>query len=198
MTSSVVLVTLSAVAGLIVGSFLTMLVARVPDGQPLLRPGPSCRSCGRGWSGSSCYPSSPGSGYEAAAGPVTRRSAPRHPAIEITTAVLFAVTSWRLGPTPELGAVLAFVAGGVALAAIDLEHFRLPTRLNRATLALVLLGLAVAAVMDRTIDPLVTAAVGAALFSGVLSLPISSRFGRWVSATSASPQCWEACSAGMA
>ena len=64
--------------------------------------------------------------------------------------------------------MLAFVAGGVALAAIDLEHFRLPTPLIRATLTLVLLGLTVAAVMDRTIDPLVTAAVGAALFSGVL------------------------------
>jgi leader peptidase (prepilin peptidase)/N-methyltransferase len=164
----VVLVTLSAVAGLIVGSFLTMLVARVPDGQPLLHPGPSCRSCGRRLLGIELLPVV---SWLRLRGRCRACHAPigaRHPAIEITTGVLFAVTSWRLGPTPELGAVLAFVAGGVALAAIDLEHFRLPTPLIRATLGLVLLGLAVAAVMDRTIDPLVTAAAGAALFSGVL------------------------------
>jgi leader peptidase (prepilin peptidase)/N-methyltransferase len=64
--------------------------------------------------------------------------------------------------------MLAFVAGGIALAAIDLEHFRLPTPLVRATLTLVGLGLAVAALLDGTVQPLLTAGAGALVVTGVL------------------------------
>jgi hypothetical protein len=53
------------------------------------------------------------------------------------TAVLFALTFWRLGLNPELPAVLAFIFGGMLLAVIDWTVHRLPTRLA-GTLAVVL------------------------------------------------------------
>jgi leader peptidase (prepilin peptidase)/N-methyltransferase len=162
------LIALGAAVGLLVGSFVTTVVARGPDGDPLLRPGPSCRSCGHRLSWTDLVPVA---SWLRLRGRCRTCSAPigvRPPLIELATAVLFAVTAWRLGPTPELPAILAFVAGGVALAAIDLEHFRLPTPLVRATLALVALGLGVAAAVEGAIHPLLTAAAGALLFTGVL------------------------------
>ncbi len=45
------------------------------------------------------------------------------------TAVLFALAFWRLGFSPELPAVLAFIFGGVLLAVIDWRIQRLPTRI---------------------------------------------------------------------
>ena len=162
------LTALCAVAGLIVGSFLTTLVVRVPGGEPLLRPGPSCRACGRRLTWIELVPVLSWLWLRGRCRTCSVPIGARQPAIELTTGALFAVTAWRLGPTPELGAILAFVAGGVALAAIDLEHFRLPTPLVRATFGLVAFGFAGAAAANGTFQPLLTAAVGAAVFSGVL------------------------------
>jgi leader peptidase (prepilin peptidase)/N-methyltransferase len=162
-----VLIALCALAGLGVGSLLTTVVARLPGGEPLLRP-PSCRSCAHRLAWTELVPLVSwlwlGGRCRACSAPIGARP----PLLELATGTLFAVTAWRLGPTPELPAVLAFVAGGVALAAIDLEHFRLPTPLVRATLALVALGLVMAAALDGAIHPLLTAAIGALLFTGVL------------------------------
>ena len=43
----------------------------------------------------------------------------RSHALTAVTAVLFGVAFWRLGLSPELPAVLAFIFGGVLLAVID-------------------------------------------------------------------------------
>ena len=162
------IVALCALVGLVVGSFLTTLIRRVPAAQPLLQPGPSCRSCRRLLGLTDRVPIA---SWLRLRGRCRQCDAPiglRYPVVELTTAVLFAVTAWRLGASPDLPAMLAFVAGGVALAAIDLEHHRLPTPLVRGTFALVALGLAGAAIVNGTVHPLVTAAVGAALFCGLL------------------------------
>jgi leader peptidase (prepilin peptidase)/N-methyltransferase len=167
-TSSAALVALSAVAGLIVGSFLTVLVVRVPHGIPLLRPGSSCWSCGHRLRWADLVPVASWLRLRGRCRVCSASIGLRPPVIELATSLLFALTAWRLGPTAELPAILAFVAGGVALAAIDLEHFRLPTPLVRATLGLVALALAAAAALDGAIHPLLTAAAGAVLFTGVL------------------------------
>ncbi len=85
-------------------------------------------------------------------------------ALNATTAVLFGVALWRLGVTPELPAVLAFIFGGVLLSVIDWKVQRLPTQLVYLTLAGVAAGLLFAAVVRREWAPLVTAAIGAVLF----------------------------------
>ncbi len=63
-------------------------------------------------------------------------------ALNAVTAVLFGLAFWRLGLSPELPAVLAFIFGGVLLAVIDWKVQRLPTRLVYFTLAGVGAGLA--------------------------------------------------------
>jgi leader peptidase (prepilin peptidase)/N-methyltransferase len=90
----------------------------------------------------------------------------RKHALSFFTALLFAVAFWRLGLSPELPAVLAFIFGGVLLAVIDWRVRRLPTPLVYYTLAGVLAGLMFAALVEWQWKPFATALAGAAFFSG--------------------------------
>lgn len=94
----------------------------------------------------------------------------RKHALTAVTALLFAVAFWRLGLSPELPAVFAFIFGGVLLAVIDWRVRRLPTRLVYYTLAGVTAGLLFASLVEWQWKPLATALLGAALFSGVYGL----------------------------
>src|SRR5829696_2113487 len=86
-------------------------------------------------------------------------------ALNAATAVLFALTVWRLGLSPELPAVFAFIFGGVLLAVIDWKVRRLPTRLVYLTLAGVAAGLLFASLVEWDWVPLATALAGAAFFA---------------------------------
>jgi leader peptidase (prepilin peptidase)/N-methyltransferase len=90
--------------------------------------------------------------------------------LNAVTALLFALAFWRLGLSPELPAVLAFIFGGVLLAAIDWKVQRLPKRIVYSTLAGVLAGLVFASVIERDWVPLATALAGAALFANAFAL----------------------------
>jgi leader peptidase (prepilin peptidase) / N-methyltransferase len=84
------------------------------------------------------------------------------------TGALFGLTAWRLGWTPELPAVLFFVAGGIALSAIDFEHFRLPNAVVYPLLGLVSLSLVVAAGVSSSWSRLVWVVAGALVSAGLL------------------------------
>jgi leader peptidase (prepilin peptidase)/N-methyltransferase len=86
------------------------------------------------------------------------------------TALLFGLAIWRLGLSPELPAVLAFIFGGVLLAAIDWKVQRLPTRIVYFTLAGVGGGLVFASLVEWDWVPLATAVAGGVLFTNVFFL----------------------------
>ena len=90
--------------------------------------------------------------------------------LNIATSALFGVALWRLGITPELPAVLAFIFGGVLLSVIDWKVQRLPTRLIYLTLAGVGAGLLFASVVQREWVPLATAVAGGLLFANAFFL----------------------------
>jgi leader peptidase (prepilin peptidase)/N-methyltransferase len=91
-------------------------------------------------------------------------------ALNAATAVLFGLAFWRVGLSPELPAVLAFIFGGVLLAVIDWKVQRLPTRLVYYTLAGVGAGLAFASLVEWDWRPLATAVAGALLFANAFFL----------------------------
>lgn len=116
---------LAAVIGVVIGSFLNVVVARVPAHQSLL-PRSACPRCGhriRGWDT-----------IPVLSWLVLRRRcrdchqpiSTRYPLVEAGTAVLFALTAWWAGPTWLLPALLFLSAVAVALALIDLDVHRLP------------------------------------------------------------------------
>ena len=91
-------------------------------------------------------------------------------ALNTVTAALFALAFWRLGPSPELPAVLAFIFGGVLLSVIDWKVQRLPTQLVYYTLAGVGSGLVLASLLVWDWVPLATAVAGGVLFANAFFL----------------------------
>ncbi|HZX56980.1 MAG TPA: prepilin peptidase [Ilumatobacteraceae bacterium] len=90
--------------------------------------------------------------------------------INAATALLVAVAVWRIGFSPELPAVVAFIFGGVLLAVIDWKVQRLPTQIVYVTLAGVAAGLLFASLVEWEWVHLATAAAGAVLFANAFFL----------------------------
>jgi leader peptidase (prepilin peptidase)/N-methyltransferase len=122
-------VALLAVVGAAIGSFLNVVVHRLPLGISLVSPRSACASCGVTiapydnipvfswvWLGGRCRDC--GASISA-----------RYPIIEATTAALFAAVALTADGAEELWPGLAFVAMLVAVAAIDLEHRIVPNRI---------------------------------------------------------------------
>jgi leader peptidase (prepilin peptidase)/N-methyltransferase len=135
----------SALLGLAVGSFLNVVIYRVPIGKSVVQPASACPSCGT--------PISPRDNVPVLSWLLLRGrcrtcQAPisvRYPAVEVLTGLLFALTAVRLGASWSLPGELAFVGGVIALAAVDLERYLLPRAILYPTAALVGAGLLLAA-----------------------------------------------------
>ena len=114
------------VAGLLIGSFLNVVIARVPERRSIWRPGSACPGCGAviAW-----YDNIPILSFFvllARCRACGTRISWRYPLIEAVTAALFAAAAWRFGPTPDAVVAAALLAVLVALTAIDLEHQIIP------------------------------------------------------------------------
>ncbi|HZW88084.1 MAG TPA: prepilin peptidase [Myxococcaceae bacterium] len=114
------------VLGLIVGSFLNVVVARVPAGESIVHPGSRCPRCGHSlaW-----YENIPLVSWAALRARCRSCKAPisaRYPAVELLTGLLFLAAGWAFGWSWELLRVLLLVGFLVPLALIDLEHWIVP------------------------------------------------------------------------
>ena len=122
------LVVLAGVLGLAVGSFLNVVIYRVPRGESLVKPRSHCPGCNRPIAP---YDNIPLLSWLLLRGRCRQCHEPisvRYPAVELLTGILFAaVTARLLDDQPwAVPAYLFFAAVGVALAGIDLDVQRLP------------------------------------------------------------------------
>jgi leader peptidase (prepilin peptidase)/N-methyltransferase len=124
-----VLYVAAGVLGVLIGSFLNVVIHRVPREESLLRPASHCPACGtpiRPWHNVPVVSWFVLRGRCAACG---ARISAVYPLVELTTAVLFIAVTWRLssvGLLSALPAYLYFAAIAVALTVIDLRVRRLP------------------------------------------------------------------------
>lgn len=157
-----------ALAGLVfapalaVGSFLNVVVARLPEKRSLVRPRSACQSCGHqlAW-----YDNVPVVSYVALRGRCRScgsRIGVRYLAVELATAFLVAACFFRFGLTAEAFLASFFCAVLVALSAIDLERRILPDRIVLPSFAVVLVA-NMALEPDRAVE-WVAASLGASLF----------------------------------
>jgi leader peptidase (prepilin peptidase)/N-methyltransferase len=117
---------LVAVLGLAVGSFLNVVIHRVPAGESVVHPRSRCPSCGHEITARDNIPVV---SWVLLRGRCRSCAAPisaRYPLVELLTAALFVVMLLRFGLEWELAAYLYLAAVGVALAAIDIDVHRLP------------------------------------------------------------------------
>jgi len=126
-------VAVSGIAGLPVGSFLSVVVHRVPEGASIVTPGSSCPSCGQPIRPIDNIPVLSYALRRGRCRNCAARIPLRYPLLELVTAGLFCAVAARIGSLWELPALCVLVASLVALTAIDLERMRLPTAILYAT-----------------------------------------------------------------
>ena len=144
------LVIWSTVAGLIVGSFLNVVVFRIPRGLSVVAPRSACPVCHSPIAARDNIPVVSWLVLRARCRSCGTAISPRYPLVELGTAVAFGLVAWRIGPHPQLAAYLVCSASLLALALIDVEHLRLPTRIvYPASAAVIALLLAASALLDQ-------------------------------------------------
>ncbi|GAA0796606.1 prepilin peptidase [Spirilliplanes yamanashiensis] len=135
-----VLLTVAGLLGLAVGSFLNVVIHRVPRDESLVRPGSHCPACE---APVRARHNVPVVSWLVLRGRCADCRAPisvRYPLVEAGTAALFVAVTAHFGLVPELPAFLYLAAIAVALTMIDIDVHRLPN-------AIVLPSYAVAAVL---------------------------------------------------
>lgn len=164
--------TFAVAFGLIWGSFLNVVIYRVPRGKSVVRPGSACPGCGapiRAWD------NVPVLGYVLLRGRARccgAKLSPRYPLVELIGGVLaLAVLVVLVLPLPPATPIerslavfcagLALSLGMVAAAFIDLEHMILP---DSITIGAAVLGVATPSFRGLTfLDALIGAAAGFAI-----------------------------------
>ena len=121
---------LALVLGLIVGSFLNVVIARVPSGQSIVRPGSHCPHCGHvlAW-----YENIPLLSWAALRGRCRSCRAPislRYPAVELLTGLLFLAAALLSEPGWQLVRAWLLIGFLVPLALIDLEQWIVPVEVT--------------------------------------------------------------------
>ncbi|WP_426592049.1 prepilin peptidase [Cellulomonas sp. McL0617] len=121
-----ILVVLAGVVGLVIGSFLNVVVWRVPRGESVVHPPSACPRCGHAIRSRDNVPVVSWLVLRGRCRDCGNPISARYPLVEAGTGVLFALTAWFTGPSWVLPALLYLAAISVALALIDLETHRLP------------------------------------------------------------------------
>lgn len=145
-------VSASALVGLAVGSFLNVVIARVPRRVSVATPASHCPECETPISPRDNIPVLSWLALRGRCRACGTRISVRYPAVEIGCAVLWGVVGYRFADSWALPAYLVLAAGLIALAVIDLEHSILPNRIvgPLAVAGVVLLGAAGVASADLT------------------------------------------------
>jgi leader peptidase (prepilin peptidase)/N-methyltransferase len=120
-----VTVTFVALFGLVIGSFLNVVVARLPEHESL-RGRSACRRCG---AMIATRDNIPLLSFALLGGRCRSCRAPipwRYPLIELGTAAAFVAAVLRFGLTPRFALASAFLAALIAISAIDLDHQIIP------------------------------------------------------------------------
>jgi leader peptidase (prepilin peptidase)/N-methyltransferase len=115
-----------AVLGAMIGSFLNVVIHRLPREQSIVFPNSRCPSCD---TAIRPYDNIPVISYAVLRGRCRACRSPisaRYPAVELLVAALFGVVFWRDGLTLALPFDLIFVTALTALVFIDAEHMILP------------------------------------------------------------------------
>ncbi|MCP2637172.1 prepilin peptidase [Microbacterium sp. HD4P20] len=174
-------VVFAGLLGLVIGSFLNVVISRVPAGVPLTRES-RCPQCGtpvRPWQN---VPVISWLFLRGKCAGCTARISPRYPLVELATGVAFAGVVWAfadafrlasLAQRPDAAdwwalavivvAYLYFAAISIALTLIDLDTHRLPNAIVLPSYIVVGILFTIACVLGAPWEALLRAAIGAAI-----------------------------------
>jgi leader peptidase (prepilin peptidase) / N-methyltransferase len=125
--------------GAIIGSFLNVVIHRVPREESVVFPNSACPNCHKPIK---AYDNLPILSWLVLGGKCRNCKNPisfRYPAVELLTALVFLLVFWQIGFNPFLPVALIFVSAIVALIFIDAEHMILPNVITYPLLGFALL-----------------------------------------------------------
>ncbi|MDP1876759.1 MAG: prepilin peptidase [Actinomycetota bacterium] len=168
---TLVAIALLGAIGLLVGSFLNVVIHRVPLGTSVARPRSACPHCGHPIRARDNVPVA---SWVLLRGRCRDCRAPipgRYPLVELATgAVWVGLGSWATGPGDQIGLLpwlLVLGSAGIALVVIDAEHHRLPNVIVLPLYPAGVIGLALAGLIGGR-WPIAAAAVGAGIWLAVI------------------------------
>ena len=121
--------------GLVIGSFINVLIYRIPQGKSIVSPPSACRSCG---SRLALQDLIPVLSYVLLGGKCrhcAERISARYPLVELITAVIFITLFYKFGLTAPFFAFAYLMAILIAIFFIDIDHRIIPNGLVLAGLA---------------------------------------------------------------
>lgn len=190
--------------GLLVGSFLNVVIHRVPEGLSIVSPPSHCPACDtpiKPWDNVPVLSYLLLRGRCRACGVGISL---RYPAVELTTGLLFMAIAWRFGPSAWTVVYCVFAAALVAAAMIDHDHQIIPDAISLGGLVVALVSVpALTAWYGGSFgEALLRSALGAAIGAGVLwvvaflharvSVALGRRFEHWPGEGEAPPTPGEA------
>ena len=116
--------------GLTVGSFLNVVIHRLPLGASVVRPGSHCPSC---QTPIAPWDNIPVLSYVLLGGRCRHCRAHislRYPAVELMTGLVFAALAWRFGPTWMALFMMLFAAALIVAAGVDIDHQIIPDEIS--------------------------------------------------------------------
>jgi leader peptidase (prepilin peptidase)/N-methyltransferase len=157
-----------AVMGLLIGSFLTVVVDRVPRGASIMAPPSACGACGNRLTAPDLVP---------VFSWVVLRGRCRHCGtkigvepivVELANATLFVLFALEFGADAVLPAYCILAATLVALVWIDLREFRLPREITYTALVLGSIALVIAALVNDEPERIWQAFLGAGIALAIM------------------------------
>jgi len=130
---------IAGIFGAVIGSFLNVVIHRVPREESIVLPSSRCPSCG---AEISFYDNVPVLSYLMLGGRCRSckvHISARYPAVEALTALLWVAVAWRDGLSFALPFDLIFVTAITALIFIDAEHMILPNAITYPGIAFALI-----------------------------------------------------------
>jgi leader peptidase (prepilin peptidase)/N-methyltransferase len=125
-SGTVVIVIVAAVLGLMIGSFLNVVIYRVPAGKSVVRPRSACPTCDEPIAERDNIPVLSWLLLHGRSRCCDESISPRYPLVEAATAIAFGVIAGVDGGTWVLPALLYLAAISIALSMIDIDVHRLP------------------------------------------------------------------------
>jgi leader peptidase (prepilin peptidase)/N-methyltransferase len=185
------LLPIALVLGLMIGSFLNVVIHRVPLGQSIATPPSHCPMCE---TAIQPWHNIPLLSYLWLRGRCRHCAAPislRYPAVELLTGLIFVAIAWRFGATSWTVLYWSFSSALVAAAMIDFDHQIIPDSISLGGLGVALLVVPILDVAHGTpwLAGLVRSLSGALVGAGVLwlvafvharvSVALGRRFEHW-------------------
>jgi leader peptidase (prepilin peptidase)/N-methyltransferase len=151
-----------AILGLVVGSFLNVVIYRVPRHESIISPRSRCTSCDEPIKERDNIPVLSWIMLHGNCRNCGALISVRYPLVELATSFLFAGAAARMGWNLELPSFLVMLAGLFALACIDAERLILPLEIVYTTFLLMVALFVVASAAEHGWHHLVVGIVGAA------------------------------------